>query len=178
MTAVLPELPVTPAWPRLRTLAVPDTEPAPDAEPYVGPALGAQLAGHPTLALGDPPAPLERAADRLEATDRLGLPDPEVWSRRMAQAVAEVLCGVRPVAQLARWTSRDVYESLRRRGSRTATRAVPDRRAVVRSVRVGLPTPGVVEACAVVVARGRVQAVALRLEGADGRWRMTALELG
>jgi hypothetical protein len=36
----------------------------------------------------------------------------------------------------------------------------------------------VVEASAVVVARGRVQAVALRLEGQDGRWRMTALELG
>jgi hypothetical protein len=51
-------------------------------------------------------------------------------------------------------------------------------RAVVRSVRICQPADRVVEGAAVVVARGRVQAVAFRLEGAGGRWRMTALELG
>jgi hypothetical protein len=49
---------------------------------------------------------------------------------------------------------------------------------MVRSVRVCLPADGVAEASAVVVSRGRVLAVALRLEGLDGRWRMTALEVG
>jgi len=54
----------------------------------------------------------------------------------------------------------------------------PVRRAVVRSVHTTEPVPGVVEASAVVVDRGRVRAVALRLEGLDGRWRATALEMG
>ena len=86
--------------------------------------------------------------------------------------------GVRPVAQLVRWTSLEVYAGLQRRCAPSGRRPAPGRRAVVRTVRVCLPADGVVEASAVVVARGRVQAVALRLEGLDGRWRMTALELG
>ena len=113
---------------------------------------------------------------RATATDEL--PDPQAWARRMAQAVIEVLSGVRPMAQLVRWTSLEVYAGLQRRCAPSTTLASPERRAVVRTVRVCLPADGVVEASAVVVARGRVQAVALRLEGIDGRWRMTALELG
>jgi hypothetical protein len=35
-----------------------------------------------------------------------------------------------------------------------------------------------VEASAVVLDRGRYRAIALRLEDADGRWRVTALEIG
>lgn len=178
MTAVLSELPVTTAWPRLRTLPVPDTEPPPDAAPYAGRDPARELPGHLTLALGAGPRPPEPGVEQVEPSGRTGLPDPEAWSRRMAQAVAEVLCGVRPVAQLARWTSRDVYESLRRRAARATARPSPSRRAVVRSVRFGSPRPGVIEACAVVLARGRVQAVALRLEATGDRWRLTALELG
>uniref|UniRef100_UPI00262EF298 Rv3235 family protein n=1 Tax=uncultured Pseudokineococcus sp. TaxID=1642928 RepID=UPI00262EF298 len=52
------------------------------------------------------------------------------------------------------------------------------RAAVVRRVRITHPADGVVEAAAVVMDTDRVRAVALRLEGWDTRWRLTALELG
>jgi hypothetical protein len=124
------------------------------------------------------------------------LPEPQAWAGRMVQAVLEVLAGVRPVAQLVRWASLPVYTALQRRCTLAASRAAranranrphqvsqsgrPEagRRAIVRSVHICQPADGVVEASAVVVAGGRVQAVALRLEGLDGRWQMTALELG
>ena len=54
----------------------------------------------------------------------------------------------------------------------------PGRQAVVRCVRVCEPADGGVEGCAVVVVHGRVRAVAVRLEGMDGRWRATAVEVG
>ena len=52
------------------------------------------------------------------------------------------------------------------------------RRAVVRSVRVCEPADGVAEACAVVLDGGRVRALAMRLVGMDGRWRIEALQVG
>ena len=60
-----------------------------------------------------------------------------------------------------------------RRGAAPSTR-----QAVVRGVRVCLPADGVAEASAVVIDADRVRAVAVRLEGLDGRWRATALEVG
>jgi len=173
--------------PRLRARPVPDTEPAPDL-PLDPPPRRRTPVSQPTLALSlvpprTPGRPTPPGAPLWPAPIAAGLPDPHMWSRRVVQAVAEVLCGVRPLAQLVRWTNRDVYEGLRRRSAQMAGRTAPGdpatgRRAVVRSVRICQPADRVVEAAAVVVARGRVQAVAFRLEGADGRWRMTALELG
>lgn len=52
------------------------------------------------------------------------------------------------------------------------------RPAVVRRVRVQEPADGVVEACAVIVHQDRVRAMALRLRGLDGRWIVTALQVG
>ena len=112
-----------------------------------------------------------------QPTARDALPDPQAWAGRMVQAVVEVLSGVRPLAQLVRWTSPDVYAGLQRR-SAAEPGPRPGRRAIVRSVHVSEPADGVAEACAVVIAHGRVRAVALRLEGLDGRWVMTALEIG
>ena len=51
-------------------------------------------------------------------------------------------------------------------------------RGVVRSVHVSLPADGVAEVAALVRRGARSTAVALRLEGLDGRWQCTALELG
>jgi hypothetical protein len=178
-----------PLAPRLRAMPVPDTEPAPDLQPDPRLRGRRRLVTQPTLALSlvpppGPGRPTAPAAAPWPQPITAGLPDPQVWSRRVMQAVVEVLCGVRPVAQLVRWTNRDVYEGLRRRsGVQMAGHGTPGhpeagRRAVVRSVRICQPADGVVEAAAVVAARGRIQAVAFRLEGADGRWRMTALELG
>ena len=52
------------------------------------------------------------------------------------------------------------------------------RRTVVRGVRVCEPADGVAEASAVVVDGGRVRALAFRLVGLDGRWRVEAHPIG
>jgi hypothetical protein len=63
--------------------------------------------------------------------------------------------------------------------SRTSTtaRPVPAVRGLVRSIHVGEPADGVAEICALVQRGPRASAVALRLEGLDGRWKCTALAL-
>ena len=93
--------------------------------------------------------------------------------------------GARPVTQLRRWLTDEVYDQLRRstapRTGRVADRRrryAPARspRVVLRAVRTCEVADGLVEACAVVDDGQRAWALALRLEGADGRWRCTTLE--
>jgi hypothetical protein len=118
-------------------------------------------------------------------TPTTALPDPKRWAGQFVQAAVEVAAGQRPAVQLVRWTSEEVHATLVRRARLTTRRTRTDAgrahrptRAIVHSVRVCSPSDGVVEACAVVTDRARVRAVALRLEGLDGRWRVTALEIG
>lgn len=117
-----------------------------------------------------------------QPTSSRDLPDPTAACTALVQAVIEVLGGIRPVAQLTRWLASDVHAAISRRAAlaarmrRTSTPTV--RQAVVRGVRICEPADGVVEASAVVLDQGRVRAVALRLEGMDRRWRVTALEVG
>jgi hypothetical protein len=179
MTAVLPEAGMS-GRNALRAMPIPDTEPSPDREPY---AARLPRMRQPTLALALVTTP-DDTVDELsfesfgpQPTPRDELPDPQAWARRTVQAVVEVLSGVRPLAQLARWTSPDVYAALQRRRA-GAAQPRPGRRPVVRSVHVCEPADGVAEACAVVIGQGRARAVALRLEGLDGRWLVTALEIG
>lgn len=107
------------------------------------------------------------------------LPEPRAWSRGLVQVVVEVMAGLRPASQLLRWTTTTVHDDLRAlvapspRGRRPAVR-----RPLVRSVRVCEPADGVAEVCAVVATQHRTRALALRLEGGDGRWRITALQAG
>ncbi len=134
-----------------------------------------------------PPAPFVPDATHDEdevdfgpqPTSSGALPDPREWSGRLVQAVAEVLVGDRPLGQLVRWTSTEVYDDIGVRvvpAARAGGRPVS--RALVRSVHVSEPADGVAE-CAAVVRRGpRSTAIALRLEGLDGRWQCTALDLG
>ncbi len=143
-----------------------------------------------------PPVPLDprdagreatgepRTSRRTTATSTSALPDPTRWSGQFVQAAAEVAGGLRAPAQLVRWTSEEVYATLARR-SEVSVRALragrltaPAGRLRVRSVRSCAVRDGVVESTAVVVDGVRARAVALRLEGLDGRWRVTALELG
>ena len=49
---------------------------------------------------------------------------------------------------------------------------------LISSVRVCEPVDGVAEVVAVARRAGRAHAVAARLEGIDGRWRCTALQIG
>lgn len=113
------------------------------------------------------------------ATPSTSLPDARRWAGQFVQAAIEVAAGLRPPSQLVRWTSEEVQACLTRRAS-LAKRldASPTRRAVVGSVRVCHPQDGVAEASAVVTQGERARAVAVRMEGLDGRWRVTALEFG
>lgn len=130
-----------------------------------------------------------RSVARLEEffgpqrTPTRSLPPAETFARNVVRGVLEVLAGVREVEQLARWLSEDVYRSLTVRAS-LAARARSARRVTalrdaheIRTVRVFEPADGIVEATVTAAARVRTRAIALRLEGLDGRWRVTALAL-
>lgn len=133
------------------------------------------------------PLPLTAPDDETERTRTASqdLPAPGPWAGRLVQAVVEVLAGDRPSAQLVRWTVEPVYTALRAsirptpRAARTAVGSVASvgHRAQVRSVRVSEPANGVAEVSATVQRDGRTTAVALRMEGLDGRWMCTVLEL-
>lgn len=111
------------------------------------------------------------------------LPDPTSLACRVAGAALEVLRGERPAAQLARWTSAQVYDQLVTRervmnGSRTGVRRSAARRVGIRRVRLVRLGAASAEATVVLHDGNRVRAAALRLEGRRGAWRVTCLELG
>jgi hypothetical protein len=101
----------------------------------------------------------------------------------MAQAIVEVMSGLRPAPQVVRWTTPQVYAVIARRGALAARRRaagsrVVAQRALGRSVHVCEPADGVAECSVVVSDAARVRAMALRLTGQDGRWRVEALQIG
>lgn len=116
-----------------------------------------------------------------QATPFTELPDPAALIDNLASGVVEVLGGVRDLEQLGRWLSEGVYRHLLRRSiiaarGRAARGQVPSRPlAMVMSKRVTRPADNVVEAAVVLHGLARTRAVAIRLEGMDGRWRATAL---
>jgi hypothetical protein len=164
--------------PRLRLVSVRDAEPPYDDEP----ASPADLV-RGNLALAFPPSTAHTTPLRLvpPATPpaRGGTGDPRLWTARLAQAMVEVLAGIRPAAQLAAYTTLHVLEQLERSAGRFTRRgASPARRPTVTSVHVGRPLAAVAEACVVVDTGGRRRVLALRLDEVGGRWRCTALEVG
>ncbi len=188
----------------LRILPVPEAEPQ-AVTALQRPALLSQV--HPAqcvlpLAPGPPahrpriPAPGRPASapgasraftahpddDGPRATPAAQLPDPAPMVTAVVCASIEVLAGARPAAQMLRWLTSDAYAGLQRQAA-AAARArrgsnAPVRRAAVRRVVTTAPRDGALEAAVVVQEGRRVRAVALRLEGWDGRWRVTALEVG
>ena len=108
---------------------------------------------------------------------RAELPDPQAVGRRLVTLTLEAFAGRRPVAQLQSLVSPALFTALserRRPGGCTAGTA-PLRFS---SVRVCEPVDGVAEVSAVARRGGRAHAIAARLEGIDGRWRCTALQIG
>jgi len=130
--------------------------------------------GSDHLPAGLDPA-LARFAQR-QPTSADHLPEPRRWSARLAQAIVETLHGHRPIQQLLRWTDDTVYSLIAQRLS-SRPRARLGIRPVIRTIRVCNPTDGVAEASVVVQGGRRYRALALRLEGLDGQWRCTALEI-
>jgi hypothetical protein len=172
----------------LRVLRAPDADP-PDAA--TGSAAD-RSCGQTTLPLlfvlptgvgSTPPGGVDPVFDR-QPTGTSELPDARTWVARLSRAAVEVQLGARPIAQLRRWLSDEVFDDLQRAtGRRSARVAEPQRRSASRPPRVVLRTvrtcevgDGAVEGCAVVDDGQRAWALVLRLEGADGRWRCTALQ--
>ncbi|WP_243076933.1 Rv3235 family protein [Microbacterium sp. SS28] len=116
-----------------------------------------------------------------QRTPSADLPDPEPFLRNLTIGVFETLSGVREVEQLARWVTEEAFRALVVRSNLTArarsARGVPARRPVhsILSIRHSAPADGVVEAVVIVASPARTRAVAMRLEGMDGRWRATSL---
>ena len=139
----------------------------------------------------DPPAlagPDGRASGDVLPIDRHRRRQVEQWSRRFAQAAVEIVGGDRPVTQLLRWTSREVYADLGRRahlvaraGGHTpgAARVQPVRPKVL-SVHTCFVAGDVVESAVHVRYGARSRALAARfvLRGDPGgqRWVCVALE--
>lgn len=110
-------------------------------------------------------------------TPSAALPDARVWVQRFALTLVECLDGRRPPTQLSRHVDADVLGRLTRR-YRTALRRGPRAGLTrVRRVRVCEPCDGVVEAAVVARIGGRPTPIALRLNGTDGRWVVTVLEM-
>jgi hypothetical protein len=118
-----------------------------------------------------------------QPTARVDLPDPRDWAAHLAQAIVEVMAGSRSAPQVIRWTTSEVYAVIARRHAVAARRAALSGqgrrvRAVVMRVIVCEPADGVAEASAVVIDGTRVRALAMRMVGQDGRWRVEALQVG
>lgn len=165
-------LATAPAYPHVRP--APALEPPYDNEP---PSHLRLVPPHvEDLLPFDPPVVAVAADDTFDRrpTPRAELPDPRAWAGRLVLATLEALAGRRSVQQLMPWTNDLVYAQLSRAVRYRSTRGVP---GVIRSVHVSEPADGVAEVCAVVSGSARTRAVAARLEGADGKWRCTALHL-
>lgn len=184
---------------QLRVLPIPDTEPPAlggELHGYHGPGpdgagcAGARLAG---LGLdgsgGDTYVQGVLAVDFRgqhddwvfgpQATASADLPDPTEWARRMIRAILEAMDGLRPSDQLTRWVAPEIHARIQRRGTLSRRRHERVRHVTdIRTVRVCVPADGIAEIAAVVVHQSRVRALALRLSGVDGRWLITAFELG
>ena len=89
---------------------------------------------------------------------------------RLVHALVEVVNGSRPAAQLNRWITPEVMIQLQ---NQIARNKMP--RMGVRSIHVHETDDGVAEVSSVFGTPNRSFALALRLEGLDGRWRATSL---
>lgn len=197
MTTALATAPNRPARakpPRsIALVAVPDTEPPfddeltaaarvrklrsepahdPDITAPVGALRAASTSAVPMVA--SPVPDLSYAADigvRHTPTDRL--PAVRQTAATLARALAEVLTGARPASQLQNHCTPPVFAGLVKR-----TPLPGQGLARLQSAHVCQPADGVAEVAAVFRRGPRGRALAFQLTGLDGRWRITALQVG
>jgi hypothetical protein len=127
----------------------------------------------------------KRVSTPLDSDDYFGiefakssdLGDPRPVLAFLAQSVIETLAGIRDIEQCARWLSDGVYQQLRQKSlASTRSRAESNVRQLRPNLAVGKisvfsPRDGVVEGVVIVHNMNRARAVAIRLEGYNGRWR-------
>lgn len=171
------------ARPALRLVVVPTPQPPLEDERLplrlVLPGLAAPRPAHR-------PGPRPRATRTMGRPDddfgptwsvRAELPDVRVTGRRLITLTLEALAGRRPLAQVQPMTSLGVFTALvQGRRPRWCTESAAP--LLVGPVHVSEPVDGVAEISAVARRDGRAHAIAARLEGIDGRWRCTALQIG
>jgi len=116
-----------------------------------------------------------------ESTTGAELGDAKPVLAFLAQAVIETLAGVRDLDQSARWLSDSVYQQLRQRSLATKRALLEKNQPALRpnlvigKISTFSPRDGVVEGVVIVHNRDRARAVAIRLEGYNGRWRAKSI---
>lgn len=167
----------------LRLTVVPTPQP-----PAADPAQPVRLV-HPGVPVPRPthqPGPRPRSTVRAAGRDadfgpiwslRAELPHPRDAGRRLLTTALEALAGRRPLTQLRPLTSPGVFTALST-GRRPRWCAEGGSPIVLGPVHVCEPVDGVAEVSAVAIRAGRAHAVAARLEGIDGRWQCTAVQIG
>jgi len=173
--------PLRPGRPPLRLVVVPTPQPPlEDERTPVRLLIPGVAAPRPRYRPG--PRPLGALAsvdDDFGPTwsQRADLPDARDAGRRLITLTLEALAGRRPLAQLQPLSSVGVFAALSggRRPRWCAEGTAP---LIVGPVHVCEPVDGVAEVSAIARRAGHAHAVAARLEGIDGRWRCTALQIG
>jgi hypothetical protein len=175
--------PTHPDGPRLRLLVVPTPQPPlEDERQPVRLVLPGIAAPRPVRRPGPRPR-IGPAAALLDDdfgptwSPREVLPDVRDAGRRLLTLTLEAMAGRRPLAQLQPITSAGVFAALSA-GRRPRWCTEGRSPLIVGQVHVCEPVDGVAEVSAVARRDGRAHAVAARLEGIDGRWRCTALQVG
>lgn len=183
VTTAEPPLVLVPgrALPSLRLLPVPPVEPPYDDEL---PAERLAAVPAPTAPVGPlrhlvplrlvPAVPDDDEEPLAPRTPVDDLPPVRPVAHALVQGLLEVLAGVRPVTQLQRGTTPELFAQLEQvvHGRPRPTGARP-RTGAVRSLHCQVRPEGVAEVCATVVRDGRAAALALRLEGIAGAWCCT-----
>jgi hypothetical protein len=180
-----PDTVADPAQRRLRLVVVPT--PGPPLEELGAPVrllVPGRRTPRPAPAPGPRPRLDQPARDAGDGADfgpvlsrRSDLPDAQAAGRRLVTLTLEAFAGRRPIGQLQSLVSPPLFSSLTAgRRPRWCTEGTAP--LLISSVRVCEPVDGVAEVSAVARRSGRAHAVAARLEGIDGRWRCTALQIG
>lgn len=124
------------------------------------------------------PTPVADDESTVRPTGRYELPEPAVTARRLVIGVVEIATGRRSASQLRHHTSPTVQAGLVRDAGRITRLGTLHRPATLHSLHVAEPVDGVAEVAAVLRIENRFRALALRLEGQDGRWRCVRLQIG
>jgi hypothetical protein len=180
-----PDTAADPARRRLRLVAVPTPGPALEDEGApVRLLVPGRRTPRPTPAPGPRPRldqPVLRADETADFgpvwSQRAELPDAQAAGRRLVTLTLEAFAGRRPIGQLQSLVSPSLFTALSA-GRRPRWCSEGTAPLLISSVRVCEPVDGVAEVSAVARRGGRAHAVAARLEGIDGRWRCTALQVG
>lgn len=145
----------------------------PDISAPVGTLVAASTSTAPLVA--SPTVPdLSYATDvGVQHTSTSRLPAARQTAATLARALAEVLTGARPLSQLQNHCTPTVFAGLVKR-----TPMPGQGLARLQSAHVCQPADGVAEVAAVFRRGPRARALAFQLTGLDGRWRITALQVG